>query len=142
MERTLIFFKPDCLKKRKVGAALARFEDAGFDVAACKMLRLTQKILDEHYAHITHLPNYPKICEFMLSGPIIAMILQGENVIERARALIGPTDSAKAPKGTIRGDWGFNSMQNLIHASDSPQSAEIEIKRFFAKEEIFNLPHK
>jgi len=132
MERTLIIFKPDCMKKRLMGTVLSRFENLGYMVVGCKMMQLTPELLDEHYAHITHLEIYPQIVEFMVSHPVTVMVLEGEGVISKVRELMGPTDSTKAAKGTIRGDYGFNSMQNILHASDSPESAEIEMKRFFS----------
>ncbi len=136
MERTLVILKPDCFNKRKAGAVLTRFEEAGFNIAACKMAALDRAVLDIHYAHIQELPVYPKLMEFMMSRPVLILILEGGNVIRRARHLAGPTDSNQAPAGTIRGDWGTDSMMNFIHASDSPESAEVEIQRFFKKDEI------
>jgi len=120
------------MKKRLMGTVLSRFENLGYMVVGCKMMQLTPELLDEHYAHITHLEIYPQIVEFMVSHPVTVMVLEGEGVISKVRELMGPTDSTKAAKGTIRGDYGFNSMQNILHASDSPESAEIEMKRFFS----------
>jgi nucleoside-diphosphate kinase len=137
MQKTLIIFKPDCLEKKVVGAVLDRFERAGFEVIGCKMIRLTPEVLKVHYAHVTHLPFYPKIEAFMASRPVVVTALAGENVIAKVRELLGPTDSTKAPKGTIRGDFGTNMMINIAHASDSEENARIEIERFFRSEEIF-----
>ena len=137
MEKTLIIFKPDCMAKKHVGEVLSRFERAGFEIAGCKMTRLTSALLDVHYAHITHVPDYPEIKQFMSSRPVIAAVLQGENVIAKVRELLGPTDSTKAPKGTIRGDLGQNRTLNILHASDSVENAAIEMARFFKPEEIF-----
>jgi nucleoside-diphosphate kinase len=119
-----------------VGAVINRFEQAGFEIVACKMMPLTSELLSEHYAHITHLPFFPEIEAFMSSRPVIAMVLKGEGVIARVRNLLGPTNSALAPAGTIRGDWGQDKTRNLVHASDSPEAAEIEIKRFFKDGEV------
>jgi nucleoside-diphosphate kinase len=137
MERTLILYKPDSFTTRKVGAAISRFEQAGFEIAACKMIQLSSAVLREHYAHITHLPFFPEIEGFMASRPVIAMVLKGEGVVARVRNLVGPTNSAVAPAGTIRGDWGTDKMHNIVHASDSPEAAQVEIARFFKSEEVF-----
>jgi nucleoside-diphosphate kinase len=139
MEKTLIIFKPDCMEKRHVGNVLDRFEKAGFSVAGCKMIQLNSKILREHYAHVAHLPFYPEIEKFMSSRPVIVMALTGPAVVGRVRELLGPTDSRKAPKGTIRGDFGTEMMRNVVHASDSVENAKIELARFFAPAEIFSV---
>jgi nucleoside-diphosphate kinase len=137
MERTLILYKPDAFAVRKVGATISRFEQAGFEIVACKMIQLDSRILHEHYAHIANLPFFPEIERFMSSRPVIAMVLKGDGVIARVRNLVGPTNSATAPAGTIRGDWGTNKSLNIVHASDSPEAAAVEIKRFFKDEEVF-----
>jgi nucleoside-diphosphate kinase len=139
MEKTLIIFKPDCMEKRHVGNVLDRFEKAGFSIAGCKMIQLNSKILREHYAHVAHLPFYPDIEKFMSSRPVIVMALAGPAVVGRVRELLGPTDSRKAPKGTIRGDFGTEMMRNVVHASDSVENAEIELARFFEPAEIFSV---
>lgn len=131
MEQTLIILKPDAFSKRKVGATIDRFEQAGFDIAGAKMLHLGKDILRDHYAHIADKPFFPEIEEFMSSRPVLVLILEGPDVITRIRNLVGATDSNKAAAGTIRGDWGTDMMLNIVHASDSPESAAIEIKRFF-----------
>lgn len=131
MERTLIILKPDCLEKAKAGATISRFEDAGFKVVGCRMISLDEALLREHYAHIADRPFFPEIRDFMSSRPVIVLILEGPNVINRVRLLLGPTDSNTAPAGTIRGDWGTDKMHNIAHASDSPEAAEAEISRFF-----------
>ena len=137
MQRTLIIFKPDCMEKRLVGTVLDRFEKAGFGIIACKMTRLLPPVLREHYAHVASLPFYPDIERFMGSRPVIVMALEGENVVKRVRDLLGPTDSRKAAKGTIRGDFGTDMMINVVHASDSAATAGAEIARFFKPDEIF-----
>jgi nucleoside-diphosphate kinase len=101
------------------------------------MIQLDTKVLREHYAHITHLPFFPEIEAFMSSRPVIVMILEGNSAISRIRNLVGPTDSLAAPAGTIRGDWGNDKMLNIVHASDGPETAAAEIKRFFRDDEIF-----
>jgi nucleoside-diphosphate kinase len=137
MEKTLIILKPDTFEKRKVGATITRFEDAGFSIVATKMIRLTSELLKEHYAHIADKPFFPRIEEFMSSLPVIVMILEGESAIERVRSMTGPTNSLQAAPGTIRGDWGTDMMLNIVHASDGEESAQAEIKRFFSENEIY-----
>ena len=136
MEKTLIIFKPDCLEKRHVGNVLDRFEKAGFSIVGCKMVRLTPKVLREHYAHVASMPFYPEIERFMSSRPVIVMALQGHSVVSKVRDLLGPTDSRKAAKGTIRGDFGAEMMRNVVHASDSVENARAELARFFAPGEV------
>jgi nucleoside-diphosphate kinase len=138
MEKTLIIFKPDCMEKREVGNVLDRFERAGFSIAACKMVRLQPSILKEHYSHVANLPFYPEIEQFMSSRPVIVMVLEGASVVSKVRDLLGPTDSRKAAKGTIRGDFGTEMMKNVVHASDSVENARVEIARFFGTSEIFD----
>ena len=137
MEKTFIIFKPDCMEKRLVGTVLARFESAGFEVIGCKMTRLTPGLLRTHYAHVADKPFYPEIEAFMSSRPVIVMALQGKDIVQKVRDLLGPTDSRKAAKGTIRGDFGTEMMKNVVHASDSVENGKAEIARFFKPDEIF-----
>ncbi len=137
MEKTFVIFKPDCMEKRLVGTVLARFDAAGFDVIGCKMTRLSAALLREHYAHVADKPFYPEIETFMKSRPVIMIALQGVNVVQRVRDLLGPTDSRKAAKGTIRGDFGTEMMKNVVHASDSVDNAKAELARFFKTDELF-----
>jgi nucleoside-diphosphate kinase len=139
MEKTFVIFKPDCMEKRLVGTVLSRFEAAGFDVIGCKMTRLAPALLREHYAHVAMKPFYPEIENFMASRPVIMVALQGENIVQRVRDLLGPTDSRKAAKGTIRGDFGTEMMKNVVHASDSVENASAELARFFKPEELHAL---
>jgi len=136
MDRTLIIFKPDCMKQGHVGQVLARFESAGFKIVGCKMMQLTSGLLQEHYAHVADKPFFPEIENFMSSEPVIVMALEGEGVVNQVRDLLGPTDSTKAEKGTIRGDFGKDVMVNVVHASDSDANAAIELKRFFVEGEL------
>ena len=146
-EMTLILFKPDCVRKNLSGVILQRFLAEGFRLRALKMMQLNDAILREHYGHILDLvidgePLFPKLNAFMQSSPVVALVLSGPGVIERVRSLLGPTNSFTAEKGTIRGDYGTNSMMNICHASDCPQSAAAEIARFFSEDEIFSQqPH-
>jgi nucleoside-diphosphate kinase len=139
MEKTFIIFKPDAMQKRIVGTVLSRFEAAGFDVIGCKMGLLSPALLREHYAHVASKPFYPEIEKFMHSRPVVMIALQGKDVVQRVRDLLGPTDSRKAAKGTIRGDFGTDMMTNVVHASDSVDNAKAELARFFKPEELFHL---
>jgi len=136
MQRSLILLKPDCIQNALVGQVISRFEDSSYSIIACKMIQLDEALLNEHYAHVAELPFFPEIAEFMSSCPVLALVLEGENVIQGVRDLIGPTDSTVAPKGTIRGDLGTDRMKNVVHASDSPDSALAEINRFFDADQI------
>ena len=136
MEETLVLLKPDCLEGRKCGEVLKRFEEAGFDVFGVKMMRLSDEILREHYAHLVDKPFFPEIQGFMQSSPVVALAMRGENAITRVRDMVGPTDSTVAEKGTIRGDFGQDKMKNVVHASDSVENGQAEIKRFFAEGEL------
>ncbi|MBM3839859.1 MAG: nucleoside-diphosphate kinase [Verrucomicrobia bacterium] len=136
MDMTLVLLKPDCSERQLVGEIIGRLERSGLRICACKTIRFTPELLRDHYAHVVHLPVYPRLATYMQSGPVIALALQGEQCVARVRAMVGPTDSRKAPKGTIRGDLGEDSMKNLVHASDSVENAQIELRRFFEEEEL------
>ena len=138
-EKSLILFKPDAVEKNLVGPVLTRFQNEGFIIRGIKMIQLDNDILDEHYDHVSDLSFFPVIKAFMSRSPVVVLILEGENVIARVRELMGPTDSQKAKKGTIRGDYGESMMINVCHASDSPENADIEINRFFKPEEVFSF---
>ena len=137
MQKTFVIYKPDCMEQKHIGNVLGRFESAGFNVVGCKMMQLTSELLREHYAHVADKPFYPEIEEFMSSRPVIAMALQGDDIVAKVRDLLGPTDSTKAAKGTIRGDYGTDMMTNVVHASDSDENAKLELARFFKSEELF-----
>ena len=137
MEESLVLLKPDCLEGRKCGEVLKRFEEAGFAVFGVKMMRLSDEVLREHYAHLTDLPFFPEIQGFMQSSPVVAIALRGDSAIGRIREMVGPTDSTVADKGTIRGDFGQDKMHNVVHASDSVDNGQAELKRFFAEDELF-----
>src|SRR5690606_7744190 len=119
------------------GEVLARFERVGFSIVACKMMSLTSPLLREHYAHIADRPFFPEIEGFMSSRPVIVLVLRGNQVINRVRNLLGPTDSHQSSAGTLRGDFGTDKMLNIAHASDSPEAAAAEIARFFKSGEVF-----
>ena len=137
LETTLILFKPDALEKRIVGQVTARFENAGLRIRGAKMFQFSDALLKEHYAHIAAKPFFPEVQSFMQRTPVIAMALEGDNAVGQVRDLLGPTDSKKAAKGTIRGDFGVDVMVNVCHASDSAETAAAELKRFFKQDELF-----
>jgi len=138
MQTSLILLKPDCVTGHKVGEVIKRFEEAGFQIRGAKLVKLSSAVLSEHYAHLADKPFFPEVLAFMQSSPVLALAIAGDNAVERVRALLGPTDSKKADKGTIRGDFGVDVMVNIAHASDSPENAEIELKRFFLPEELYS----
>lgn len=138
MERTLILLKPDAVLGRFCGKVITRFEDAGFKVTGCKMMNLTSAILRDHYAHVADKPFYPEIEQFMSSVPVIAMVLEGKDVVNKVREMLGVTDSRKAAPGTLRATFGKDVMINVAHASDSKETAEKEVARFFKIDELFS----
>jgi len=137
METTLLLLKPDCVKKGLCGDVLNRFEKAGFKIGGCKMFKISDEVVKEHYAHLLDKPFFGELKDFMQSSPVIALALQAENAVDRARDLMGPTDSKKAAPGTVRGDLGEDVMFNIVHGSDSQENAQIELKRFFNDDELF-----
>ena len=139
MPRTLIILKPDCMAQNHAGNVLNRFEIAGFSIVGCKMIQLSSQVLREHYAHVANKPFYPEIEQFMSSRPVIVLALEGENIVAKVRDLLGPTDSKKAAKGTIRGDYGTDMMKNVVHVSDSDENARVELARFFKTDELFKV---
>ena len=133
---TLILLKPDTVDKGFSGKVITRFEEAGFRIRGCKMIRLSPELLREHYAHIAEKPFYPEVETFMKSVPVIALVLEGDDIVNKVRDMLGVTDSRKAAPGTIRAEFGVDQMVNVAHASDSPETAEKEVARFFKKEDL------
>ncbi|MBQ3180215.1 MAG: nucleoside-diphosphate kinase [Firmicutes bacterium] len=131
MERTYIMLKPDALKRGVAGEIISRIERKGYKIVEAKTIMLTEEVLKEHYAHIADKPFFPEVVEYMVSGPVLAMIVEGPDVVQGMRILMGATKWEEAAPGTIRGDYAFCTSENLIHGSDSVENAEIEIKRFF-----------
>ncbi len=136
-ETTLVLFKPDAIASARVGQVLSRFEAAGLRIQGIKMLQFGDALLREHYAHIASKPFFPEVVQFMQKTPVVALALAGDQAVARVRDLLGPTDSKKAAKGTIRGDFGVDVMVNVCHASDSAETAAAELTRFFRAEELF-----
>lgn len=131
IEKTYIMLKPDCIKRGLMGEVISRIEKKGYKIIDAKMMRLDETVLREHYAHIVDKPFFPEIVEYMTSGPVLAMIVEGESAVNGMRILMGATKFEEAAAGTIRGDFAFCTTENLIHGSDSAENAEIEINRFF-----------
>jgi nucleoside diphosphate kinase len=138
MEKTLIILKPSTVQRGLVGEVIDRFQKKGLIIAGMKMMQLDEAILREHYAHLVDRPFFPSLLRSMMATPVIVMCLKGKDVVAVVRALTGATNSRNAAPGTIRGDFGMSSQENIIHASDSDENAAIEIKRFFKDEEIFD----
>jgi len=136
VERTLSIVKPDAVRKHAIGEIVRRFEAAGLRLAAAKMLHISPETAARFYIVHKERPFYRSLIAFMSSGPIFASVLEGENAIARNREIMGPTDSTKAPKGTIRGDFGTDVEQNAIHGSDAPDTAAWEIGFFFSQAEV------
>jgi len=137
-ETTLILLKTDTVRKGLCGEVLQRFEGAGFKIRGLKMMQLSDDLLREHYAHIADRPFFPEVAKFMQESPVVALALSGDDAVARVREMLGPTDSRKAEKGTIRGDLGVDNMVNVCHASDSQETAVVELKRFFSDDELFS----
>mgnify|MGYP001437982700 CR=1 FL=1 len=131
-QRTLVLIKPDGVRRGLIGEIVGRIErKAGWQITAMELRTLERSTLEQHYAEHVGKPFYEPLVEFMASGPCVAMIVEGERVVEGMRALAGPTDPIAAPPGSIRGDFGTAVRENLVHASDSEESAEREVKIFF-----------
>lgn len=138
MEQSLIILKPSTIQRGLVGEVIDRFQKKGLIIAGIKMMRLSDGLLREHYAHLVDKPFFPSLVRSMQATPVIVMCLRGVEVVEVVRAMIGATNSRKALPGTIRGDFGMSGQENIVHASDSPENAEIEVKRFFSEDELFD----
>jgi nucleoside-diphosphate kinase len=131
MERTLILVKPDAFARNLTGEIIARFERKGLRLAALKQITLTREIAERHYAEHDGKPFFGELVEFITSGPLVAMVLQGESAVEAARQLIGATNPLQAAPGSIRGDYAISVGQNMVHGSDSADSAAREVALFF-----------
>ena len=131
IEKRYIMLKPDCVKRGLMGEVISRIERKGYKIVDAKMMNLDEAILKEHYAHLADKPFFPEIVSFMTSGPVLGMIVEGDNAVQGMRIIMGATKFEEATAGTIRGDFAHSTSENLIHGSDSLENAEIEIKRFF-----------
>lgn len=138
MERTLVLLKPDAVQRGLLGEIISRFEHKGLKLVGMKMMNLDDALLDEHYSHLSHLPFFGEIKKFMMLAPVVATCWEGVDCIETVRRLCGVTKSREAAPGTIRGDFGMSIQANLVHASDSPETAANEVPRFFKDAELFN----
>ena len=138
MERTLSIIKPDAVRQNVIGEVIKRFEQNGLTIIGMKMVRMDKKVAEGFYAVHREKDFFDSLTDFMSSGPAIVMVLEEDDAIKKLRAIMGPTDSTKAPKGTIRGDFGSSIRHNIVHGSDSPESAQIEISYFFNSLEIFH----
>jgi nucleoside-diphosphate kinase len=136
MERTLVLLKPDAMQRRLAGRLLARFEDKGLHIVGMKLLRVTRELAALHYAEHVKKPFYPQLEQFITSGPIVALAVEGLRAVSVVRAMMGPTNGAEAPPGTIRGDFGCSRQMNLIHGSDSLEAAQREIAIYFQPGEL------
>jgi len=136
MQRTLSIIKPDGVAKKLIGEVVGIFEGAGFRIAAMKMKKLSRDEAEGFYYVHKERPFFGELTEFMISGPVVLMVLEGENVIARNREIMGATDPAEAAQGTIRARWADSKQNNIVHGSDSEESAKFEINHFFSGIEI------
>lgn len=137
-ERSLIIIKPDAIQRSLVGEIINRFERKGLKIIGMKMMHLKDTLVEEHYAHVADKPFFPRIKKFMTSSPVIVMAVAGLKAVDSIRLIVGVTKSYEADAGTIRGDFALSMQSNVVHASDSKENGDIEIKRFFAADEIID----
>lgn len=138
LEKTLVILKPDAMQRNLLGEIITRFEKKGLKIVGLKMIELEDVMLDEHYSHHKDKPFFSGLKNYMKSSPVVVIALEGIEVVEAVRLLVGPTKSRIADAGSIRGDYSMSGQTNIIHASDSSENAEAEVKRFFKDEELFN----
>ena len=136
MEKTFLMVKPDGVQRNLVGGIVQRFEKKGYKLAGAKLMQITDELAQEHYGEHKERPFFGELVEFITSGPVFAMVWEGENVIATARNMMGATNPSDAQPGTIRGDYAVTVGKNIIHGSDSPESAEREIGLFFDAKEL------
>jgi nucleoside-diphosphate kinase len=136
MQRTLILLKPDCVQRRLVGTLIQRFEQKGLRLVALKFVQASRDLAEKHYAVHKGKPFYDSLLSFLTSGPTVAIVWEGREAVAVARAMMGMTDGAKSPPGTIRGDYGISVQNNLIHGSDSAENAAAEIALWFSASEL------
>ena len=137
-EKSLIIIKPDAIQRNLAGEIIKRLEGKGLKIIGMKMMDLHDTLIEEHYAHIKDKPFFPGIRDFMKSTPVVVIAVEGINAVSAIRLLVGPTKAWEANAGTIRGDFSLSTQSNLVHASDTVEAGEIELKRFFKNDEIFS----
>lgn len=137
-EQTLVLVKPDAIQRGLVGKIFERFERKGLKMVGCKMMSLDEALLREHYAHLAEKPFFKGLAKFMQSTPIIAMCWEGLEVVDAVRKLCGITKARSAEAGSIRGDFAMSVACNVVHASDSVENAEKEVRRFFKSDELYS----
>lgn len=138
MERTYLMVKPDGVQRSLAGEIISRFEKKGFKIIGLKMLQISRETAEKHYGEHVGKPFFAGLVDFITSGPVVAMVLEGSGVISAAREMMGATNPLKAAPGTIRGSYGIDTGRNIIHGSDSPESAAREISLFFKEDELFS----
>ncbi|WP_037225685.1 nucleoside-diphosphate kinase [Rhodopirellula baltica] len=136
MQRTLVLLKPDCVQRRLIGDVLSRFEAKGLHIVAMKLLQVTPELSKQHYAEHVEKPFYPSLEEFITSAPVVAIALEGLEVIRVVRDMLGATNGLQAAPGTLRGDYSSSRQMNLVHASDSEESAQRELDLYFNSDEF------
>lgn len=136
MEKTFIMVKPDGVQRNVIGEIVGRFEQKGFKLAGAKLMQISNELAENHYGEHKERPFFGELVDFITSGPVFAMVWEGEDVISTARTMIGATNPAEATPGSIRGDFGVTVGKNIIHGSDSPESATREINLFFDESEL------
>jgi nucleoside-diphosphate kinase len=136
MQRTLILLKPDAVQRRLVGSVIHRFEQKGLRLVGMKLLHASRKLAEQHYAVHKGKPFYESLLSFLTGGPTVALVWEGREAVAVARTLMGPTDGTKAPPATIRGDFALSVQNNLVHGSDSPENAALEIALWFKEDEL------
>lgn len=141
MEKTLVILKPSALQRTLVGEVIKRFEQKGLHLSGLKMIQLNESILDEHYAHLANRPFFSRIKDSMMITPVIVTCWQGKDAVQVVRNMTGSTNSREAVPGTIRGDFSMSMQENIVHTSDSVESAKVELARFFNEDEIFEYTH-
>lgn len=139
MQQTLILLKPDAVQRRLVGTVMQRFEQKGLRLAGLKLVKASRKLAEKHYAVHKGKPFYESLLQFLTSGPTVAMVWQGREAVAVARTLMGATDGTKAPPATIRGDFALSVQNNLVHGSDSPENAALEIGLWFQQGELVDF---
>lgn len=137
LEKTLVLLKPCTMQRGLAGEIISIFEKKGLQICGLKMMQLDDKLLSEHYAHLAGKEFFQRVKDSMMVTPVVAMCLKGVDAVEAVRSITGPTNGRKAAAGTIRGSYCMSFQENIVHASDSPESAAIELKRFFRDDEIF-----